>query len=290
MEHIVVMVDAFSKYTFLKAVPNTATKHTIRALEELSSWVGMPETLISDRGTSFTSREFTKFCTDHAMRHVLNAVRTPRANGQVERANRTLLSMLRPLTTNTKKWDEGLRQIQWSMNAAKNATTRCSPHDLLLGYKPRDILANKLVLVLQDIGEPEDVEKLDRHEKLQKDRERAVANIAATREKAKLRFDRQHAKPTMFRKGDLVLVKHEAPSTGTSRKLEPLFKGPFVVSEVLGNDRYVVEDLPGAQRTQRHYRSVFASEAMKKWCVLLDDEPLKDEDIDEVADRADGRM
>jgi len=33
-------------------------------------------------------------------------------------------------------------------------------------------------------------------------------------------------------------------ATGDTHKLDPAFKGPYIVTKVLCNDRYVIEDLP----------------------------------------------
>uniref|UniRef100_A0A0K8W0U6 Uncharacterized protein n=1 Tax=Bactrocera latifrons TaxID=174628 RepID=A0A0K8W0U6_BACLA len=61
-------------------------------------------------------------------------------------------------------------------------------------------------------------------------------------------------------------------------KLEPQFRIPFIITKVLPNDGYVSEDLPYAERTQRHCKAVFASDQLKIWCML----PLDDsDDIDE---------
>lgn len=78
----------------------------------------------------------------------MNAVRTPRVNGHAERTNRTILSMLLPSTEKDNRWDKQLRRIQWSINMMVNKTTSRTPHQLLFGYQPRDILQNKLVLDL----------------------------------------------------------------------------------------------------------------------------------------------
>lgn len=135
-EHVLVLIDAFTKYTIIRAVPSTATKYVVKILDDVTSFFGMPDRIISDRGTAFTSKDFKKYCNDSSIKHVLNAVRTPRANGQVERMNRTILSMLLPSTQNERRWDDELRTIQWTINDMKNSTTGCSPHELLYGFQP----------------------------------------------------------------------------------------------------------------------------------------------------------
>jgi len=69
--------------------------------------------------------------------------------------------------------------------------------------------------------------------------------------------------PTKYQKGDLVLVKWEAPATGQSRKLEPKYKGPYQISRELRFDRYVVSDISGEQVGKRPFSSVVGFDRLK---------------------------
>lgn len=223
-EHILVIEDAFTKFTVIRAVKSTATKHVIDVLNDVFSYSGTPSRMVT--GTAFTSHAFKIFCADNDIVPILNAVRTPRANGHAERVNRKLISMLRTTTTIDKRWDMSLRGLQWSLNTMTNDTTDKTPHALVFNYQPRDTLRNKVVLTLQsdESSCTTDVEAI---------RQAATERITTQREKAKQRFDRQHTKPTIYKKGDIVLAESEVSSTGEPRKLEPRFKGPFVVVKVL---------------------------------------------------------
>ncbi|XP_037942349.1 uncharacterized protein K02A2.6-like [Teleopsis dalmanni] len=263
-EYILIIVDSFTKFVIVRPVKSTNTKQVIAILNEVTSYVGIPETIISDRGTAFTSKEFERYCNDQQIKHIRNAVRTPRANGQVERFNRTVLSMLQPSTQDDRTWDEQLRSIQCTLNSLISQTTGKSPNELLFGFKLRDILGNKLIQILQDEDDTIPITQ----EELHRRRLLAANNTDSKRVNAKKRFDDKHRKPTKYEQGDLVLAEREPTSTGTSRKLECRYKGPFVVTEVLDNDRYVIEDLPGSYRKQRHYKSIYASDLLKPWCQL----------------------
>jgi transposase InsO family protein len=272
-EHILVIVDAFTKFTIVRAVKSTATKHVLDILQDVTSYLGMPDRIITDHGTAFTSKDFEKYCKTNNVKHVLNAVRTPRANGHAERTNRIILSMLLPTNENEKRWDENMCSIQWSINTMINSTTKCSPFQLLYGYEPRDILKNTLTNVIQGHDQ-----KMLNSTELEELRVDAAAKINGHRANAKKRYDARHSKPTIYSLDDLVLVENEPSSTGTSRKLEPRYKGPFIVKKVLPNDRYLVEDLPHSQRKQRHYTSVYSFDKMKRWCELPPDDPDEDDD------------
>jgi hypothetical protein len=145
-------------------------------------------------------------------------------------------------------------------SSSRNKTTRRTPHELMFAYKPRNATQNKLLLGLGESETPETEEMLlDR-------RAEAVKAIEKAQEKQKLRFDGKRKTPRIYVEGELVLVLREAIACGQSRKLAPKYKGPYLVKKVLANDRYLIVDIPGAERTQRSFQSVFAADRMKPWC------------------------
>lgn len=73
-----------------KSIRNTKSLSTIRVLEGVFYTFRNPDRIVSDRGTSFTSHVFKRFCINKGIKHVLNSVASPRSNGQVERYNRTI--------------------------------------------------------------------------------------------------------------------------------------------------------------------------------------------------------
>ncbi|XP_067614932.1 uncharacterized protein [Eurosta solidaginis] len=268
-------VDSFTKFTILRAVKGTVTKHVVELLKEISSYVGIPERIVTDRGPAFTSKQFQQYCQENVIKHILNAVQTPRANAHAERTNRTVLSMLLPSTTADDKWDNELSKIQWSINTMRNGTTNKTPHELLFNFTPRDILKNKLILALNDDNQINcDIEQI---------RKEAAMRINEKRLKAKQRFDSHHRIPHVYKEGDLVLAENAPPCTGFSRKLEPRYKGPFEIGKVLDRDRYVIQDLPGSRRKQRPYKSVYASDKLKRYC-----EPTEIDDICCAEDESEG--
>ncbi|KAL4708356.1 hypothetical protein ACJJTC_019592 [Scirpophaga incertulas] len=68
--------------------------------------------------------------------------------------------------------------------------------------------------------------------------------------------------------GDLVRVEREIPSTGKSRKLVPKLRGPYRIVQVLGNDRYVVEDTPLSRKGNRKFSGVFSIDKIFPWVVF----------------------
>ena len=78
------LVDAYSK--FLEVVPMThaTSTNTISALRQIFSYFGLPEHLLTDNGTQFTSDEFQKLLRENDILHTLAAPGHPATNGLKE--------------------------------------------------------------------------------------------------------------------------------------------------------------------------------------------------------------
>ncbi|CAK1594491.1 unnamed protein product [Parnassius mnemosyne] len=96
---------------------------------------GYPNRIITDRGKAFTSRYFKKFAEETQFKHVLNAIASPRSNGQVERVNRTIIDGLNTMSESENTWDENLSDVLWGINNTPNSTTSFPPFKLLFGHE-----------------------------------------------------------------------------------------------------------------------------------------------------------
>lgn len=68
----------------------------------------------------------------------MNAVASPRANGQVERLNRTILGSLSAhMGDEQKGWEMYLPKVQLGINSTISHGTGKSPLELLCGLRPR---------------------------------------------------------------------------------------------------------------------------------------------------------
>lgn len=114
--YVLSLIDGFTKFIKLYSCKTTKTEEVIRHLKDYFCAYSKPRRLISDRGTCFTSQLFAKFMEEESIQHVLIAVGTPRANGQVERFNRVLTPMLAKLCDAPEKWDSVLRDVEFSLN------------------------------------------------------------------------------------------------------------------------------------------------------------------------------
>ena len=65
-----ILVDAHSKWIEIKSVTNPTSAATIEHLRSIFATHGLPEMLVSDNGSAFTSSEFEGFTKQNGIRHV----------------------------------------------------------------------------------------------------------------------------------------------------------------------------------------------------------------------------
>ncbi|CAK1578755.1 unnamed protein product [Parnassius mnemosyne] len=257
--HLLVIVDGFTKFLFARPVRNTKTQNAIRALEDIFYTFRIPDRIISDRGTCFTSHTFKRFCLDKGIRHVLNAVACPRLNGQVERYNRTILNSLtaQNLNCEEKEWDNTIGRVQWGLNNTYQKTTGRTPAEIMFGIGINSEANPKFNIVCQETREINDLATI---------RKNVKDSIDTQQEKQKLRFNRGRRPAKVYAEGELVkITKIAFTNEGKSRKLLPSYIGPYRVISVLGNDRYRVAAIPGLTGTKNKRQTTVAADRMSPW-------------------------
>ena len=90
-----IIVYAYSKWLEVVPVPTTNTAQTVRVLRQVFSTHGIPEIIVSDNGTAFTSSEFKIFTRQNGIRHITSAPYHPSTNGLAERAVQTFKQGMR---------------------------------------------------------------------------------------------------------------------------------------------------------------------------------------------------
>ncbi|KAK8787039.1 hypothetical protein V5799_023187 [Amblyomma americanum] len=137
-KYILVVIDNLAKYVKLFLPRDTSAKSVIKSCEDFTLSCGLPERIITDRGTCFTSKAFEEFCKTRDIQQVLNSTRHPRANGQVERVNRTFVPTI--VTTmdgnDQREWDIGLKGVEAFLNTSHNKSTGRTSFEVFYGYNP----------------------------------------------------------------------------------------------------------------------------------------------------------
>ena len=92
---LLVVVDAHSKWLDVVIVTSATSSITIEKLRGMFATHGIPDIIVSDNGTVFTSEEFETFMKLNGIRHIKTAPYHLSTNGLAERAVQTLKKNLK---------------------------------------------------------------------------------------------------------------------------------------------------------------------------------------------------
>ena len=227
-DHLLVVVDYFSRYVEVSVVKQTTSEIIIQHLEEMFCRHGYPVTLKSDNGPQFRSGEFQTFCGMNNIEHIKVTARYAQANGEVERQNSSLLKRLQIAQAENKPWKREMNTYLLASRSIPHATTGISPAELLFSRKLRTKLP-----VLEERPNSAVTEVRDRD--------------AEKKGQSKIYVDgRRNAKESDLQLGDQVLVRQEKKN-----KLSTNFgEAPHKVVQRDGNS--LVVESPSGVRYSRN--------------------------------------
>lgn len=264
-KHILVVVDAFTKFVRLYeyACKSTTSKEVIKHLSDYFRAYSKSDKVISDRSTAFTSYEFKEFLEKEGIAYSLIATGVPRANGQVERINRVITPMLAKLSPRPNRWDTVLSEVEFCINNTRSESMGFTPSALLYGLNQKGKPNDSLRLYLESHNLGEQTNRLD----LLTVRESAAEKIKKCQEYNETYYDKSHKAPRVHSEGDYVMFRNTDTTSNVNKKLIPKFKGPYIIKNVLPNDRYVLGDVDGFQLTQIPFSTVADPANLKPWPV-----------------------
>ena len=136
---VLIMVDAHS--TWLKAiVVNSATSQTtIEKLRSVFATNGLPEVLVSEIGSIFTSAEFDKLVRRNGIKQLTSSPYHPGSNGLVERAVQIIKAALKKATTGTSL-ETLFSRFLFQYRLKPHTTTGFFLAELLMNRKPHSRL------------------------------------------------------------------------------------------------------------------------------------------------------
>jgi transposase InsO family protein len=136
--YILVAVNKFTKW--VEAAPVTTQDSTaiINFIKSIVFRFRVPQSIITDNGTNFTSKEFKNYCEGLGIKLKFASVAHPKTNEQVEKANGLICNgikkrLLAPLEKAKHAWVDELPSVLLSLRTTPNAATQETPFFLVHG-------------------------------------------------------------------------------------------------------------------------------------------------------------
>ena len=246
--YILVICDYATRYPEAIALRSIDANAIAGELLSFFARVGVPEEILTDQGTNFTSQLLGEIHRLLQIKPIRTTPYHPQTDGLVERFNGTLKAMLKKTVAEEgKDWDRLLPYLLFAYREVPQASTGFSPFELVYGRNvrgPLDVLkeawaANtrssesvvSYVLMMQE-----------RREKL---REIVRENLEDAQATQKEWYDR-NARNREFQPGDQVLIL--LPTT--SNKLLAEWRGPYPVVRKVSNVTYEVKVTDGRKKNR----------------------------------------
>ena len=152
-----VVVDAHSKWLEIKMVTTATSKVTIVCLQSIFATHGLPERVVTDNGSVFTSEEFKSFLEANGIAHSTSSPYHPASNGLAERAVQSFKQSMRKATGSI---ESRLSRFLFTYRLTPHTTTAQSPAELLFKRRPRSRLDILVPSVEQVVGRRQEYQKM----------------------------------------------------------------------------------------------------------------------------------
>ena len=114
------------------------SENTIAKLKDIFATHGLPQKIVTDNGSSFTSSTFKTFMAQNGIKHICTAPYHPSSNGLAERAVQTFTQSLRQIQGGSVK--EKLTKSLFKYRITPHTVTGVAPAELLMGRRLRSRL------------------------------------------------------------------------------------------------------------------------------------------------------
>ena len=240
--YVIVFQDFLTKWPLVFPAPDQKAICIARLLvDEILPFFGVPEALLSDRGTNLLAHVVKDVCQLLGITKLNTTAHHPQCDGMVERMNRTLKAMLRKHSHKFgNQWDCYLSGILWAYRNTPHESTQEKPSFLLFGVDLRS--PTEAALLPTETTCPADVSEY-REEVillLSTARKLAVDNIRSAQSRYKEQYDKR-SKPAQYKVGEWVFVRFPQEESGRLRKLSRPWHGPYRIVERRDPDVTVVK-------------------------------------------------
>ncbi|WMV22932.1 hypothetical protein MTR67_016317 [Solanum verrucosum] len=196
---------------------------------------GVPVSIVSDRGSVFTSHFWRALQHDLGTRLDMSTAFHPQTDGQSERTIQVLEDMLRACVIDFgTRWDQHLPLAEFAYNNSYHSSIRMAPFEALYGRRCRSPIGWFDSAEVDSLGTDilrEDMERV-----------RVIQSRLLTAQSRQKSYADRRVRPLEFMVGDRVWLR-VSPMKGVMRfgkkgKLSPRFIGPYEILERMGDVAY----------------------------------------------------
>ncbi|XP_052177535.1 uncharacterized protein LOC127791591 [Diospyros lotus] len=249
-KHVIVVVDYFTKWAEAKELAEISSSKVQKFVwNNIICRFGVPQQIVTDNGTQFTSEQFIQFCESLGIQKSFTAVDHPQANGQVEAVNKIIKHALKMKLEDRKgAWADELQTVLWAYRTTARTSTAETPFSLVYGSEAMIPAEHKVTSQRRATFNPEGNDELlaANLDLLEEARDTARLRIAIYQQRVARYYNRK-VRVRWYKLGDrvlrLVLIGARKASDGT---LGPNWERPFVIHEDLGNGAYHLANMDGA--------------------------------------------
>ncbi|KAK4683964.1 putative transposase, partial [Tremellales sp. Uapishka_1] len=239
-DSILVVVDRLTKWAIF--IPTTTRLRAAGLVDLIIDNVitqhGMPSSIVSDRGSKFTSKLWAAMCNALGIKVSLSTAFHPQTDGQTERVNQTLEAYLRYFVNyNQDNWSTLLSRAAFTHNNSIHSAIQMSPFYANFGYNPRWTETFDIPTDLPPV--------VDKITVLTELHELCRKNIQIANEDYAKYYNLKRIEAPDYNVGDLVLVSLENMKTKRPmKKLDYRNGGPFRILDKIGTRAYRIEFPP----------------------------------------------
>ena len=245
-ENVITALDVFSRYLFAYPVVDASAFSTARVLIDIMTrHAYLPTTLITDKGTAFTSRLVDEVAKILGIQNQCATTKHPQTIGKLERTHASLKGNLKIASGEYRRqWHQYLPLAVLNYNTTYHSSLGCEPSRIFHGRVPYNILDHRLGLNTN----PKTLPTTDFAEELQKRTQilidKTKKNIMQSYLKYKEYYDRK-AKAAPLKPGDYCFILQPLADHQGSEISFREFRwiGPYVIEKVLPNENYIVRKL-----------------------------------------------
>lgn len=131
---LLIVLDQFSKFVFLKPLRKADASNIVNFIEsEVFHLFGVAESVLTDNGVQFLSKEFKSFLEKNGVTHITTATHSPQVNAS-ERVNRSILAAVRSyIDDDQRTWDVHISAIACALRTSIHESIGFSPHYVVFG-------------------------------------------------------------------------------------------------------------------------------------------------------------